>query len=65
MCKLLEGIIRDRFIWVTWLISELVSKDQHCLVKKACVTNLLEILEFILSMLVVGECIDVIFLKFF
>jgi hypothetical protein len=64
VCKLLEGIIRDRFM--DYLVNnKLISKDQHGFVKKkACVTNLLETLDFISSKLAVGECIDVIFLDF-
>ena len=64
VCKLLEGVIRDRFM--DYLVNnKLISKDQHGFVrKKACVTNLLETLDFISSKLVKGECVDIIFLDF-
>jgi len=45
--------------------NELLSKDQHGFVeKKACVTNLLESLDFITSRLANGESVNVIFLDF-
>ena len=64
ICKLLEGIIRD--VFMSFLVKNgLISKDQHGFVeKKACVTNLLETLDFITSRLADGECVDVIFLDF-
>ena len=61
VCKLIEGIIRDRFMDHLGN-NELISKDQHGFVrKKACVTNLLETLDLISKELALGESVDIVF----
>ena len=64
VCKLIEGIIRDRFM--DHLVNnELISKDQHGFVrKKACVTNLLDTLDLKSKELALGESVDIVFLDF-
>ena len=55
VCKLIEGIIRDRFMDHLGN-NELISKDQHGFVrKKACVTNLLDTLDLISKELPLGR----------
>ena len=64
VCKLIKGIIRDRFM--DHLVNnELISKDQQGFVrKKACVTNLLDTLDLISKELALGESVDIVFLDF-
>jgi hypothetical protein len=64
VCRLLEGIIRDKFM--EFLIkNNLIAEEQHGFVrKKGCVTNLLETLDYVSSMLAEGLSIDIIFLDF-
>ena len=64
VCKLIEGVIKDRFM--DHLVNnELISKDQHGFVrKKAYVTNLLETLDLITKELALGESVYIVFLDF-
>jgi hypothetical protein len=64
VCKVLEGLIRDRFM--QYLENEkLIAKEQHGFVrKKACVTNLLETLDLITHSLAHGKAVDMIYLDF-
>ena len=64
VCKLMEPIIRDRFI--RYLEEEdLISKAQHGFVsKKSCTTNLLETLDIVTRSLSQGLAVDVLYLDF-
>ena len=64
VCKILEGIIRDRLLW--YVINEgLLANEQHGFVPgKGCVSNLLETLDFVTKALSDGHPIDIIYLDF-
>jgi hypothetical protein len=60
----MNGIIRDSFMDFL-VVNKLISTKQHGFVRrKACVTNLLEMLDLISSKLAASECVDLVFLDF-
>jgi hypothetical protein len=63
-CKLLEKIVRD--VVMEFLVkNKLISEQQHGFVKnKACVTNLLESMDFLTNSLARKRWIDLLFLDF-
>lgn len=63
VCRILERMLRDKFMDFFLVINNLISTKQHGFVrKKGCVTNLLETLDLISRKLTDGECVDLVFI---
>ena len=59
-CKLLESAIRDK-IMIHLVENKLLNESQHGFVKsKSCITNLLETLDLVTSLLANGDAVDIL-----
>jgi hypothetical protein len=64
VCKVLESIVRDRFMQYLE-VEGLISDEQHGFVRgKSCVSNLLETLDLVTKELSEGHSVDVVYLDF-
>ena len=63
VCKVLESIVRDNILEHVKEY-KLIKESQHGFLKRSCLTNLLDFLEFVTNYIDQGYPIDVIYLDF-